>query len=79
MVFKERASRFSYMARSRRQEVLWFASGDFKKLFNKEVHPPGRGSGANRLVNCMARLRLSRLSAIEMGAARRVFLLRLHR
>ena len=50
-----------------------------KKLFPIEVHPHGRGSGANRLVNCMARLRLSRLSATEMGAARRVFFLRLHR
>ena len=49
------------------QVVIW------KKLFTIEVHPHGRGSGANRLVNCMARLRLSRLSATEMGAARRGF------
>jgi len=52
--------------------------GISKKLFTNDVHPPGRGSGANRLVNFMARLRLSRLSATEMGAARRVSFLRLH-
>ena len=43
----------------------------WKKLFTNDVHPPGRGSGANRLVKGMARLRVSRLSATEMGAARR--------
>jgi hypothetical protein len=50
-----------------------------KKLFTIEVHPHGRGSGANRIVNGMARLRLSRLSTNGLGAARRVFFWRLHR
>jgi hypothetical protein len=35
--------------------------------------------GANRLVHCVARLRLSRLSATEQGAARGFSGLRLHR
>lgn len=48
------------------QAVLWVDD------FYFEVPSHGRGSGANRLVKGMARLRLSRLSATEVGAPRLV-------
>jgi len=54
------------------QEVI------LKRLFADRNGVIGHDAGANRLVDFMARLRLSRLSAMKMGAARRVSL-RLHR
>ena len=46
----------------------------FEKLSTDRHGVTGHEAGANRLVDFMARLRLSRLSAARMGAARRVSL-----
>jgi hypothetical protein len=50
------------MLRCAWQEVLWFANGNLEKVIHRGSASAREGFRRARLVQCMARLRLSRLS-----------------